>query len=730
MIESLVRAGRALDSVSKLIETTNPVDVHQVDRVINQASLTHSEWKDVHKMLVPDVAAATAAIVAAATVVEGFSDETDGCVPGATDIGVGCLKFKDTYTRNIGDPLSSCPEGKEKGGALCYNKCRDGYNGVASVCWQSCPSGFTDYGTGCSNLKITTKDNFTRGVGTVPESCPSGKDKSGALCYDACKAGYKGVANTCTKECPSGYTDTGLTCTSGGVTTKNITNRSTRVPDKGACANGERDDGTSCWSPLTCNTSGCGCIKKTLMDRSYCKTKVVGICVSYGKRDCDADQRDDGTSCWEDAKSHCTGGAITKTLAQRQQPCNSDEETVNTGITKTCTSKCPSGYKTVGTQCYQECPAGYTDLGLTCTNVDVKAKDVYLRDVGSSMTCGNNQEKDAGLCYTRCKEGYSGKGPVCWQNCSTGFTDDGATCRRDDGFVKDTYLRDVGSPMVCPSNKEQQGALCYDRCKDGYNGVLNACWEKCPDGYADTGISCMKFSLNFVKDLKQVFVKIFEAIEASIDRMINAVVGMWNKIEDTLTDFASDTRNKMEDLLSILKPILEFVWHVIKFVTDAIIYATIKGVQTAVEVVNRARQLWIATPVVALGLVYGSYNLFRYLFNVTHTNPTPYIVMIILVPMLLVSTYEPMHNLQDFFVKWTIPVLYKNPVARYILGTVHQDTDEEVISIIKKNYVSTFMLTVCSFLVFKFFLVDTLGNILQVVAKYITEGSGIRPEIL
>ena len=45
----------------------------------------------------------------------------------------GC--WKQAYGRGVGKAISSCPDDKEKDGALCYPFCRDGFNGVGPVCW-------------------------------------------------------------------------------------------------------------------------------------------------------------------------------------------------------------------------------------------------------------------------------------------------------------------------------------------------------------------------------------------------------------------------------------------------------------------------------------------------------------------------------------------------------------------------------------------------------------------
>jgi hypothetical protein len=85
---------------------------------------------------------------------------------------------------------------------------------------------------------------------------------------------------------------------------------------------------------------------------------------------------------------------------------------------------------------------------------------------------------DAGLCYTRCRDGYHGVGPVCWSHCPAGYKDDGATCRIDANIVpRPSYGRGVGTPRNnCGPDKEYDAGLCYDKCADDFHGVGPMCW--------------------------------------------------------------------------------------------------------------------------------------------------------------------------------------------------------------------------------------------------------------
>ena len=51
--------------------------------------------------------------------------------------------WQASYGRGAGVPLDSCPSGTEQNGALCYPLCNDGYEGDGPVCWQTCPAGYS-----------------------------------------------------------------------------------------------------------------------------------------------------------------------------------------------------------------------------------------------------------------------------------------------------------------------------------------------------------------------------------------------------------------------------------------------------------------------------------------------------------------------------------------------------------------------------------------------------------
>lgn len=71
------------------------------------------------------------------------------------------------------------------------------------------------------------------------------------------------------------------------------------------------------------------------------------------------------------------------------------------------------------------------DIGVSCQ------KQSYGRGVGTVPTsCDGGKQYDAGLCYTPCRAGFVGVGPVCWeQSCPAGYADHGATCYREPSIL-------------------------------------------------------------------------------------------------------------------------------------------------------------------------------------------------------------------------------------------------------------------------------------------------------
>lgn len=127
--------------------------------------------------------------------------------------------------------------------------------------------------------------------------------------------------------------------------------------------------------------------------------------------------------------------------------------------------------------------------------------DAYGRGVGKAIhDCSRDDypDKSGLLCYPKCKEGYTGVGPVCWQNCPDGFRDDGAYCYksttsygRGAGYTSEKSCLEKHRDTGC----EKNGLIWYPKCKNGFHNVACCvCSADCPAGMTDIGISCQKSS--------------------------------------------------------------------------------------------------------------------------------------------------------------------------------------------------------------------------------------------
>lgn len=153
-----------------------------------------------------------------------------------------------------------------------------------------------------------------------------------------------------------------------------------------------------------------------------------------------------------------------------------------------CYPKCREGYKGVGPVCWQRCPAGFRDDGAFCA----KPKP-YGRGAGYVIWQRKKCEKKHGRCqkkgamwYPKCREGFHAVGCcICSPNCRDGQKDIGVSC------AKKSYGRGAGDLLKCSADKEKDAGLCYRRCKAGYRGVGPVCWGKCPADYpVSCGLAC------------------------------------------------------------------------------------------------------------------------------------------------------------------------------------------------------------------------------------------------
>ena len=69
------------------------------------------------------------------------------------------------------------------------------------------------------------------------------------------------------------------------------------------------------------------------------------------------------------------------------------------------------------------------------------------------MICRSDEEKDAGLCYPKCRSSaYNGVGPVCLQKCDSNQTDCGAGCASSETNCAFAIIDQVTAPIFLAAN--------------------------------------------------------------------------------------------------------------------------------------------------------------------------------------------------------------------------------------------------------------------------------------
>lgn len=153
------------------------------------------------------------------------------------------------------------------------------------------------------------------------------------------------------------------------------------------------------------------------------------------------------------------------------------------------------------------------------------------------VSCGADEDKDGGLCYPKCKPGYSGRVGLCIKDCPEGWERTGGplgfTCARKcpDGFppvsaidkvscnvpTRDRDIKpatmdkcDAGVSATCPvgwnTTVAGPGGMCQQPCPAGQKNIGGVCYSQevdpmkltrlatssCPNGGTNTGLVCSK----------------------------------------------------------------------------------------------------------------------------------------------------------------------------------------------------------------------------------------------
>lgn len=70
--------------------------------------------------------------------------------------------------------------------------------------------------------------------------------------------------------------------------------------------------------------------------------------------------------------------------------------------------------------------------------------------------------------------------------------------------------------LTCPCGRESEQGLCYTKCKKGYVGVGPVCYAKCPKGLNQCGLFCLPPGLLCLEKTKCLLVDIGHIVQSFI----------------------------------------------------------------------------------------------------------------------------------------------------------------------------------------------------------------------
>ena len=328
---------------------------------------------------------------------------------------------------------NSCNEGEELDGLMCYPNCMDLANQKGLITkeeyskWQKDKSvkneiyksnGITMCIRRYNNWDDMNNPSFVQSGNdhlslykvskNINASCPNEWHKStDTMCIENCRPGYTESAGVCWKnvdetkyvnvgalireKCKDGFTDVAGLCWNNN---KRYGRGAGREPNKGPCDSGQRDDGTSCWEDLKCETK----------DNGYYNTSWGSVNCTDG-RPFSFKGYDDCYKTWiSKLETTCSGcGCIKKNLFDRQS-CNNDEERN-------------------GAFCYPKCRSGYKAEGCCLC---VPNEESYIQ-----KTITRESYVPSSKIAEICPSGYRNIAGICWPDCPDKSTDVGGMCTRD-----------------------------------------------------------------------------------------------------------------------------------------------------------------------------------------------------------------------------------------------------------------------------------------------------------
>ena len=243
--------------------------------------------------------------------------------------------WKESYGRGVGTiPPMHCGGSRDKVGALCYNKCKQGW-AVNPINKLRCkPPGVASY---------------DRGAGITPESvtkCTNSRDKVGAYCYDKCKQGWAVNPNNKLRCKPPGVASYDRGAGKFGKCKGN------REKVAGLCYEKPRDGYSCTLTMCKRNTKAYDRKPFKTVTNKYCKSNrklQAGLCYEKPR---------EGYSCNATVCSRIKKGYDRKPFALKSF-CK-DNKTLNEGL---CYKKCRGGFNGRGPVCWSKLPHKWINCG-------------------------------------------------------------------------------------------------------------------------------------------------------------------------------------------------------------------------------------------------------------------------------------------------------------------------------------------------------------------------------
>ena len=186
-----------------------------------------------------------------------------------------------------------------------------------------------------------------------------------------------------------------------------------------------------------------------------------------------------------------------------------------TGAGPVCWQNCPAGFPEVGPFC-GKAAAGYgRGWGHPWQIQDGFGNSGMLSRCQASE--GRACEMWGAMAYPTCKDGFASFGSnVCSPVCPPGLVDIGFGC------AKQTSTRATIAAQ-CGAGQVYENGLCYSLCKPGYNGVGPVCWGTCPvDKPFACGAGC---ATNEAECIKATSDQVLSVVSAVASIALSAVTG-------------------------------------------------------------------------------------------------------------------------------------------------------------------------------------------------------------